>query len=88
MREWFRGLTNNNIYRRVLHIKYQSSESAQLIYIGGLSTKYIIGVGPLLISEGCPYLKTNTFVLKIMFLISGLGKCEGVGEDSGYELIM
>ena len=26
-------------YWRVVHIKYQSSESAQLIYIGGLSTK-------------------------------------------------
>ena len=26
-------------YRRVVYIKYQSSESAQLIYIGGLSTK-------------------------------------------------
>ena len=25
-------------YRRVVHKKYQSSESAQLIYIGGLST--------------------------------------------------
>ena len=35
----FGGLTNNNIYRRVVHIKYQLSESAQLIYIGGLSTK-------------------------------------------------
>ena len=75
-------------YRRVVHIKYQSSESAQLIYIGGLFTKKIIGVGRLLISEGCPQLKTNSFVLKIMFLIRGLGKCEGVGEDSGYELVM
>ena len=75
-------------YRRVVHIKYQSSESAQLICIGGLSTKKIIRVGPLLISEGCPQLKTNIFVLKIMFLIHGLGKCEGVGEDSGYELVM
>ena len=26
--------------------------------------------------------------LKTMFLIRGLGKCERVGEDSGYELIM
>ena len=46
-------------YRRVVHIKYQSSESAQLIYIEGLSTKKIIGVGPLLVSEGCPQIKTN-----------------------------
>ena len=60
----------------------------QLICIGGLSTKYIIGVGPLLISEGCPQLKTNTFVLKIMFLIHGLGKCEGVGEDLGHVLVI
>ena len=75
-------------YRRVVHIKYQSSESAQLIYIEGLSTKKIIGVGPLLLSEGCTQLKTNIFVLKIIFLICGLGKHEGVGEDSGYELVM
>ena len=75
-------------YRRVVHIIYQSSESAQLIYFRGLSTKYIIGVGPLLISEGCPQLKTNTFVLKIMFLIRSLGKCEGVGEDSGHGLVI
>ena len=45
-------------------MKYQSSESAQLIYIGGLSTKEVIGVGPLFISEGCPRFKTNTFVWK------------------------
>ena len=32
----FGGLTNNNIYWRVVHIKYKSSESTQLIYIGGL----------------------------------------------------
>ena len=75
-------------YRSVVHIKYQSSESAKLIYIEGLSTKYIIGVGPLLISEGCPQLKTNTFILKIMFLIHGLGKCEGVSEDSGHGLVI
>ena len=74
-------------HRRVVHKKYQSSESAQLIYIGGLSTKKIIGVGPLLISKGCPQLKTNTFVLKIMLLIHDLGKCEGVGEDSGHGLV-
>ena len=75
-------------YRRVVHLTYQSLESAQLIYIGGLSTKKIIGVGPLLISEDCPQIKTNIFVLKIRFLIHGLGKCERVGEDSGYELVM
>ena len=33
--------------------------------------------------------KTTRIVLKmIIFLIRGLGKCEGVGEDSGCELIM
>ena len=67
---------------------YQSSESAQLIYIGGLSTKYIIGVGPLLILEGCPHLETNTFVLKVVFLMHGLDKCEGVGEYSGHGLVI
>ena len=39
-------------------------------------------------SEGCPQLKTNTLVLKIMFLIRGLGKCEGVSEDSGHGLVI
>ena len=34
-------------------------------------------------------LKTTRIVFKkICFLIRGLGKCEGVGEDSGCELIM
>ena len=75
-------------YQRVVHIKYQLSESAQLIYIGGLSTKKIIEVGPLIISEGCPQIKTNIFVLKIRFLIHGLGRCEGVGEDSRHGLVM
>ena len=38
-------------------------------------------------SEGSPQIITNIFVSKkIMFLIRGLGKCEGVGENSGYEL--
>ena len=33
--------------------------------------------------------KTTRIVLKKKcFLIRGLGKCEGVGEDSGCELIM
>ena len=73
-------------YRRVIHIKYQSLESAQLIYIEGLSTKKIIGVSPLLISEGCPQIKKIS-LLKIMYLVRGLGKCERVSEDSGYELI-
>ena len=33
------GVDPIDIHRRVVHIKYQLSESAQLIYIGGLSTK-------------------------------------------------
>ena len=64
MREWFGGLPKNNEYHRVVQIKYQSSESAQLIYI----------------SEGCSQIKTKVLIL-------GLGRCEGVGEDSGYEMI-
>ena len=33
--------------------------------------------------------KTKSFVLKSdIFLIHGLGRCEGVGEDSGYGLVM
>ena len=38
-------------------------------------------------SEGSPQIITN-ILLKKMFFIRGLGKCEGVGEDSGYELSM
>ena len=64
------------------YIKYQSSKMAQLIYIGGQYTKYNIGDGPLLRSEGRPQLKQIT-LFEISFLIRGLGKCEGVGEDSG-----
>ena len=38
---------------------------------------------------GSVFLKTTSFVLKNdIFLIHGLGKCEGVGEDSGYELVI
>ena len=33
--------------------------------------------------------RTTSFVLKmIIFLIHGLGKCEGVGEDSGHGLVI
>ena len=43
-------------------IKYQLSESAQLIYLGGQSTKYNIRDSPLLILEGSPQIITNIFV--------------------------
>ena len=49
-------------------------------------------------SEGSPiflptfssvFSRTTSFVLKSdIFLIHGLGKCEGVGEDSGHELVI
>ena len=49
----------------------------------------IVGVGPIDIHRRVVHnLKKNTFVLKIMFLIRGLGKCEGVGEDSGHGLVI
>ena len=32
--------------------------------------------------------KTTRIVLKKCFLIHGLGKCEGVGEDSGRGLVI
>ena len=37
---------------------------------------------------GLSTIKNKYLVLKIMFLIRGFGKCEGVGEDSGYELVL
>ena len=38
---------------------------------------------------GSVFLKTTSFVLKSdIFLIHGLGKCEGVGEDSGHVLVI
>ena len=32
--------------------------------------------------------KNKYLCFEIMFLIHGLGKCEGVGEDSGHGLII
>ena len=38
---------------------------------------------------GSIFSRTTGFVLKmIIFLIHGLGKCEGVGEDSGHGLVI
>ena len=38
---------------------------------------------------GSVFSKTKSFVLKSdIFLIHGLGKCEGVGEDSGHGLVI
>ena len=38
---------------------------------------------------GSVFSKTTSFVLKSdYFLIHGLGKCKGVGEDSGHELVI
>ena len=38
---------------------------------------------------GSIFSKTIGFVLKmIIFLLYGLGKCEGVGEDSGHGLVI
>ena len=38
---------------------------------------------------GSVFLKTTSIVLKSdIFLIHGLGKCEGVGEDSGHGLVI
>ena len=37
---------------------------------------------------GSVFSRTTSFVLKSdIFLIHGLGKCEGVGEDSGHGLV-
>ena len=38
---------------------------------------------------GSVFSRTTSFVLKSdIFLIHGLGKCEGVSEDSGHELVI
>ena len=37
---------------------------------------------------GSIFSRTTSFVLKMIFLIHGLGKCEGVGEDSRHGLVM
>ena len=41
---------------------------------------------PILLPEfGSVFLRTTSFVLKTVILLAfGLGKCEGVGEDSGH----
>ena len=42
-----------------------------------------------LLTFGSVFSKTTSFVLKSdIFLIHGLGKCEGVGEDSGHGLVI
>ena len=35
-----------------------------------------------------PYFYRHSVVKSDIFLIHGLGKCEGVGEDSGHELVI
>ena len=37
---------------------------------------------------GLSTIKNKYLCLKIMFLIHGLGKCEGVGEDLGHGLVI
>ena len=66
LREWFGGSSKSNEYQRVVQIKYQLSESAQLIYI---------------------HRRVVHKRIKTKVLIRGLGKCEGFGEDSEYEII-
>ena len=87
MRELFRRVDQQYYLSEYVHYnigglstQYQLSEYAQLIYIRGLSTKWIIGVCPLFISEGCPRVNTNAFVWKSF---SFMEKCmfEGVSED-------
>ena len=42
-----------------------------------------------LLTFGSVLSRTTSFVLKSdIFLIHGLGKCEGVGEDSGHGLVI
>ena len=37
---------------------------------------------------GSVFSRTISFVLKMIFFIHGLGKCEGVGEDSRHVLVI
>ena len=42
-----------------------------------------------LLTFGSVFSRTTSFVLKSdIFLIHGLGKCEGVGEDSGHGFVI
>ena len=53
-----------------------------LKYIGGFSTKLIIGVCPLFYIGGLSKNKTNIFVLKTFFFpYMAKCMCEGIGED-------
>ena len=64
--------------------KMVSEGYLKMIIIGGQSIPKIsiVGDGPIDIytSEGCPQ-------INIKILIRGLGECERVGEDSGYEMV-
>ena len=75
------------IYIGGFFIQYQSSEGCLIDILGGLSIdihrrvvhkkkkKLIIGVCPLFISEGCPQLKTNTFVWKWLSFMEKKNTC-------------
>ena len=69
-------------------LKWRRVTRPPLVFRGLTGRQRTPGFWGVTISEGCPQLKTNTFVLKIMLLIHGLGKCERVGEDLGHGLII
>ena len=84
----FGGLSKNINYRRVVQIKNINRRSGPIDIHRRVVHKQIIYQSSerpnryIYTSKGCP--QTN----KIIIFIRGLGECDGVGEDSGSELVM
>ena len=57
---------------------------------GRFSNTFALEGSPIFLPTfGSVFSRTTSFVLKSdIFLIHGLGKCEGVGEDSGHGLVI
>ena len=60
------------------------------VLFGRFSNTFASEGSPLFLSIfGSVFSKTTNFVLKrCVFLIHGLGRCEGVGEDSGHGVVI
>ena len=59
------------------------------VFFGRFSNTFALEGSPIFLPTfGSVFSRTKSFVLKSdIFLIHGLGKCEGVGEDSGHGLV-
>ena len=77
-------------HRMVLGWSYNYTSEEPMYCLEGFPTHSPRRVVPYFyLNFGSVFSKTTSFVLKSdIFLIHGLGKCEGVGEDSGHGLVI